>query len=439
MTEFEYDSKRPRILIVEDDVVLCDLLARVLSSRYDVEATTTSAQALAVVMQQPVDAAIIDYSLGDGTTGLELIATLRAHDETLATIILSGNIEVPEAVLAMQRGAVDVQLKPPDFERLLATLRECLPQVTARRRLRAQSCLVDDPYGIFDASAPMERVLRRVMRMASIDAPMVLEGEAGTGKHALIQIAHQLSPWSHEPLGVYAMGAPIDVDAAIDALERMLTRRRAERATILLRDIESAPPRVFDLVDAVLQTENRVLASSEGNLAHAATTGGLPERVWHRIAPYVIAVPSLHDRGTAAIDARIAFTIGKLRSVEGVGPFTMDVDARELLHHLPLPGNVPQLAALVREAFVYAGDVSTIALRHVRAATAAIVDRSSPAATTPDEARWSLRAAEQRQIEAVLTRTEGHITQAARLLGITRSTLYRKMREFGLVSTTTIA
>jgi len=427
-------QRQARVLLVDDDPSFLRTLCRVLELEFDVYCATSTAEGLHLLRQQTLDLALIDYSLQDGSNGLELMAAIRRFDPTIAVLLLSGTIDVPACANAMQMGASDVIVKPPEFDRLIKRLQDCLPAVDTARRHRAQTALIDDPYGLFDASTAMRSLMNKVVRVAPAKVPVLLGGEPGTGKRAVAQVIHQLSAERDHPLVVLALD-DLTTEPAVEVIRQLRERLMPASATLWLREVDLARSDTRRLVDELLDRPNRILVT----LAGGQNEPVLPERAegstWARLSPFSFVVPPLRERGEQAIEARASFFLTKLRRHEGRGPLLLSPEAREVLLSYSWPGNVAQLHQVLFRAFASSGDASSISSARIRDALEPALKATSEPLQSKEAAshlRWSLRGAEYRQILAVLEHTGGHISQSAQLLGITRSTLYRKMQEFGI-------
>jgi DNA-binding NtrC family response regulator len=432
-----------RLLVVDDDAAMLRVLALQLARRdFVVDTASDAASCQAALEAQTFDAVLLDYSLA-GATGLDLLESIRAADPSLTVVMLSGTIEVPEAVRAIRAGAEDVQLKPPDMDLLQAAIERGLQRTALLRSGRLMAAQVVDPYGVFDESPLMGRVLRQLQHAAARSMPILLVGEPGTGKRALAEIVHQLSAAHHLPMVSIAVHGR-DPQVVEQALAAAIQRHGSSGGTIYLDSVATLTPRaqqlLFELLgerarlSGAMPSRLRVVVSTHFDLAEAVRAGALSASLYQRLAVLPIAVPSLRERGAGAIEWLAARTLQRLRLDVGEGPERMSAAAIDWLCSLPWPGNAPQLRAVIEESFTRAIGDEVLDTPHLTPSLAAR-GLHAGASTERDASDWSLREAERRHIAAVLAMTDGHRTQAAKLLGITRTTLYKKMAEFGLGGT----
>lgn len=422
-----------RLLVIDDDADFLRLLVRQLEIRGHVVHGALSLDAgLALLASDPVDGVILDHGLPGHTSGESLLA-LRNADPTITIVVLSGDIDVAAVAAAVRLGAEDVQMKPPNLELLQAALERGLERTSLLRARRAMTPLLVDPFGVFDNSAVMQRALRQVERCAMHDLPLLLVGEPGTGRRTLAEIAHQLSRRSAEPLVTINMAnRPADqLDEALRGLREGSTRR-----AVLLQDfslVGTAQQRL--LLDIVSHRTAgaptyRVVVTTGRDLGADVQQGLLMAGLFQQLATIPVHVPALRERGHEAIAALAERTRQRLWIELGNGPEGFTETATSLIGSLSWPGNVPQLRAVVEDAFARATDAAAIDVPHMTAALTAHGLTATSGNAAPQD--WTLREAERRHVAAVLAVTGHNRAQAARLLGITRTTLYKKIAEFGL-------
>lgn len=436
------------MLLVDDDTILLGLVSRQLTDRgFDVTSCEDGLAAEALATQQAFDAMVLDHQL-PGMLGVELLARVRSHDPAVTIVLLSGSIEIPEVVRAIRAGAEDVQIKPVDIDLLTATIERGLVRTSLTRSRQLLSAQVSDPFGLLDPFQSMQRVVRLAGHAAPLDVPVLLVGEAGTGKHAIASIVHQLSLRAHRPLLSLAFHGRDD-EAVIAELRALLAGPLSARATesqggtLFLDGIDRPGPLLqrwlHTLVDPrVLSPDGapvpplRVIASTTRDLRSDVSRGQLLAAFHQRLSMVTIAVPSLRERGADAIALLARRIVERLRLESGEGPTQISVAASQWLGSVPWPGNAPQLRDVLEDAFLRALDAEAIDVVHLEGALAArglLPGAQDASGATHD---WSLRTVERRHIQTVLAMTGDHRTQAARLLGITRTTLYKKIAEYGL-------
>lgn len=431
-----------RLLVVDDDDVLLRLLTRQLAAlNYDVVACNSAARALEAMREAPFDAAILDYAL-DGTTGLDLMRDLQQIEPYLVIVMLSGTIEVPQAVEAIKAGAEDVLLKPPSLALLNARLEAGLARTTEVRAQRLIAAQLDDPCGLFDPGIRMRRVRQQLERAAGQDFPLLIVGEPGTGRRELAALAHRLSPQRSGQQFLIEMGntSAAELDEQLRRYHRIDASRTnpaagplPARHSLLLHEMGVLASSTQGELRALLEwpAPVRVITTTHRDLAADAAVGRLSPSVYQRLGVRALYLPPLRDRGDTAVMSLATQLLARQRADADGGPLEIDTTALEWIASRPWHGNVPELRRVIAAAFVLAGDDEIITVRHLESARV-----TSPESTRVNHAEddWTLRSAERRQIVAVLELTGHNRSKAARLLGVTRTTLYKKLEEYGISS-----
>lgn len=439
-------SHHGRVLVVDDEPDVASALSALLTARgFECDVVSEPARVAEKVETFQPEAVVLDYAM-PVTNGLIVLARLRERDSSLTVVMLSGEVDIPTAILAMRAGAEDVQTKPVDCDLLIAALERGLHRTRALRAHRIERTQVSDPYGLLDDSPAMHRILRVVDNLAQRDSPVMIVGEPGTGKRAIAEMVHQLSPRCGFPFSSVACssldasrlermllgGGDGDVDSRRDSVGLMA---QARGGTLLLEEPSHLSERLQDALIAELNAalnaasgaNVRIICATHRELHDDVRRGTLRADLYHRLAAIPIVVPPLRVRGADAIRVLAERFLQAHRADVGEGPTQLSAGAMQELIVAPWPGNVRQLRTVLAEAFALALDEEVISSAHVRAT----LDRRNTSTndTTPD---LSLRAMERDHVARVLALTRGQRSEAARLLGITRTTLYKKIEDYGL-------
>jgi len=442
-------SGRGQVLVIDDDDLLARLLCAQLSSRgFDVTRAASAEEGLELIDRSAPDAVVLDNGL-PGITGLEVLPVLHARGSTMAVIMLSGSIDVPATVAALRAGAEDVLLKPANLEHLSLSLDRGIARVRLVRSHRLHRTQVADPYGVFDDSPLMQRLLRSAEGLSRSMLPLLIIGEAGTGKRVVADLLHHLSPVADGPFitvactgrtgdelydllsgsGAGGAGTGILASAAGGTLFLDDIGLLGERAQALLLQMIGDRPGDGRAPGGAAPAGGRLIVATRRDLSSDVRHGQLRMELYQRLAVVPIVVPSLRHRGAGAVTALARRLVRTHRAELGEGPLDLAEGAAALLASQEWPGNVPQLRAVLDDAFVRALESPHITAEHVYPA----LERYLGAPTRGDEAEdLSLRALERQHIARVLAQVGGHRTRAAQLLGITRTTLYKKIEEYGL-------
>jgi DNA-binding NtrC family response regulator len=438
------------VLVVDDEEAIVFGIRRYLENRgYAVETAASMAEARAAVRRTPPDVALIDYALPDGD-GLALLRSLRAEDPALPVVMLTGLGSIDLAVKAIKEGAEQFLTKPTELP-ALATLVERL--VHARRNARAASAqrARDDrrtPDPFLGDSAAIHALRDAAERVATSAAAVLVEGETGTGKGVLAAWLHRTGPRREE--------AFVDLNCA--GLSRELLESElfghekgaftgaaarkpglleiAHRGTLFLDEVGDMSPDIQPRLLKVIEEKRfrrlgevqerhvnvRLIAATHRDLGALAAAGGFRQDLLYRIDALRLTVPPLRERGSDVVllarelTQRIAQEIGR-----GTPIFTGD--AEKALVGYAWPGNVRELRNTLERVLIYArGD-------EIRREDVLAALPHAAARPAPGDAALSLVESERRHIGQVLKSRAGDVEEAARVLGLSRSALYQKLRK----------
>ncbi len=423
-----------KLLVIDDEPVVGRLLsARLEAAGYNVTVMNDSTAAVEAYAGLAPDAVISDFWM-PGLDGVNVVTEVLRRDSAACVILLSGDINVPNTVRALRAGAEDVLTKPADLDLLRAAIDRGLARTRLIRTHRVTATQVSDPYGFLDESPSMRRVVRIVESVAGHTVPALIVGEPGTGKLVVAEMLHQLSPRAGRPF-IRTTCADLNPALLRDALSA------AAGGTIFLGELAELSKASQELLSGLFTGAHdsgaaisavRIVAATERDLSEGVRRGAFRADLYQRLAVLPIAVPSLRDRGDDAIRTLSARFVHAQRFAVGRGPVRLSEDALTLLVTVSWPGNVRQLRQVIEEAFFLALDRGELERVHLRD----VLERSGLRNVT-ESGRvgiQSLEEMERHHIAHVLTLTGGHRSEAAKILGITRTTLYKKMDAYGLDS-----
>lgn len=439
------------ILVVDDDLGLASTLRELLSAEgYTAAIACSAAEAEALLDSNPTTAlALLDLVM-PGCDGLILMERLHARRPDLPVLIMTGFGTIETAVEAIKRGAEDYVTKPFDREAIRKKVGRLMELHDLRARvaqlevnLRAES----DPFAdVVYVSAQMQRVIERARAAARTQASVLIVGDTGTGKEMLARSIHRASQRASEPFVPINCGAlPRDLveselfgyrkgaftGAQCDSPGVFLS---AGNGTVFLDEIGEMPKDAQVKLLRVLQEgelrpvgaakpvhiDVRIIAATNRPLAQLRAEY-LREDLYFRIATVGIEVPPLHSRREDILvlaqhfAAALADRYGR--------HITLSRAATELLVRYPFPGNVRELQNLLESlAALSQEDPQTVTDRDLKPLLCAT-------GHAPDEHALALDEMERVAIERALRMCQDNRTRAAALLGISRDTLYRKMRE----------
>ena len=435
------------ILVVDDDRAFRISTAALLEAEgYRTSVAADGTGAVAALRERRFDLVILDLRM-PGTDGLVLLEALRVWGHRVPVLIISGYGTIDSAVRSMHLGADDFLTKPVEPDVLMARVAELL----ARRPTSAERA-APLPGGIIGASVVMQELADRVRRVAPTETTVLVTGETGTGKELVTRAIHELSPRKGGPLTAVNCAA-----LAEGILESELfghvrgaftgaTRDRAgvfeatEGGTLFLDEIgemslalqqrllRALQEREVTRVGATRATsvDVRVVAATNRNLREMVAAGRFREDLYYRLAVFPIDVPPLRQRKgdiPLLVDsalARLAPRVGATR------PLSCSPLAMRVLRHYDWPGNVRQLFGALESAAIDASG-ERIEAQHLPEEVRASAER-----TTELRYRAEFLDDERAAIERALQASNGGLAQAADRLGMGRTTLWRKMRQYGI-------
>ncbi|MBI5601514.1 MAG: sigma-54-dependent Fis family transcriptional regulator [Gemmatimonadetes bacterium] len=449
----------PHILVADDQADVIEALRILLKGAgYDVEAAASPRGVLAALDERDFDALLLDMNYTRDTTGgqegLDLIARVRAADSTVPIVVMTAWGSVGGAVEAIRRGARDYVEKPWDNTRLLATVAS---QVELGRALRQAQRLEGENRALrrdglpllIAESAAMQPVLRLMERVAPSDANALILGEHGTGKELVAQWMHAASSRRARSLiAVNVGGLPDGVfeaelfghvkgaftDAKTDRVGRF---ELADGGTILLDEIANTTPQQQAKLLRVLETRSferigssrtrqldvRVLAATNADPAQEVAAGRFREDLLFRLNTIEIRLPPLRQRVEDIPLLAAHFLARHAQRYQSAARRFAD-DAMDALLSHRWPGNVRELDHAVERAVLLAdGDC-------VRAADLGLRATGGEGGAHLED--LTLQEVERALIEKALARNAGNVAGAARLLGLSRSAMYRRMERYGL-------
>ena len=467
------------VLLVEDDPDFTELACHLLGEAgYTVTTASTVALARAAIRGAFTGVVVLDLDLPDGS-GLEVFADLRANHPGVPVLFMTAS-GLPDVALETLAGGAFAFLQKTDaIDRLVQEVDE------ATGALAAQPARLHPAFhAIITQSRSMRLALRSVEAALDSRVPVLIQGESGTGKELVARAFHEARP---HPRGAFvAINCASVPDGLIEselfgheqgaftgATRRKLGRFELARGgTLFLDEVGEMDPRMQSKLLRVLQTgeytrvggtetlraDARVLAATHDDLERKVEDGRFRGDLFYRLAVYSVRLPPLRDRAgdipllTEAFIARTAADEG--RDIAGIDPMALEV-----LGGHPFPGNVRQLENILthavlatRRRVVTLMDLPERFLRGAKAARGVSPAPASPAPASPAPASPgpaspahafpalalpalalpahafpTLAEMEERHIRAALVRAAGNKADAARLLGVSRMTLYRKL------------
>ena len=444
-------SAKPKggILLVDDDPVVRDSLGKwFVSEGYRVETVSSARQALELVQHDSWDVALLDIKM-PGMDGMELQARLRDIDPEMPLIIMTGYASVETAVQALKRGAYDYITKPFDPDELVHLVQNAIDHRTAKREVvRLRENLQDalPQSQIVGQSPAMKRVYELVETVAPTDATALITGESGTGKELVARAIHAASPRRFMPMVVIHCGALTEtlLESELFGHERgaftgAQYRKKgkfevADGGTVFLDEIGDISLRTQTDLLRVLQEKEivrvggtqpvkvdfRCVAATNKRLEDLVKEGTFRPDLYYRLNVFNIQLPALRER-REDIPMLVTHFLAKYASAMNRPVPRVSTAALDLLLDYNWPGNVRELENAVERALLI--------VREQEIQPTDFPFQGRPAAAPGGQ---SLDEVEKTHIQRVLEECAWNLSRAARILEIDRTTLYNKLKRYGL-------
>src|SRR5690349_1916230 len=459
--------RKPRLLLVDDDPLINASLAFALAGDYEVAVAGDRAAAVARLREAaPPDIALIDLGLPPvahlPNEGFKLIGDLLAHVPGVRILVLTGQNEESNARRARALGAGELVPKPCEPQMLRSLLKRALQTPAAG----SPDEDAESVRAIIGESPPVRRLRSQIDLYAASSFPALIEGESGSGKERVAYSLHHLSPRAAEPflaLNCAAISPTLVEPTLFGYAKGAFTGAQQARSgyfedagegTLFLDEIGELPadlqPKLLRVLEngeyqRVGETQTRVsrariVAATNRDLRDEVRQGRFRSDLYHRLSVFELVVPPLRELGDdrlKLLDHYRALYAAK----SGAQPFTLDERARARWLSYAFPGNVRELRNIViRLSTKYAGyPVGEAELEAELAPAPDAPARGDALAQARADLlsgkRFSLDAAlkgvEQAYLDAALEIAQGNMSRAAKLLGVSRTTLYGRLEAAG--------
>jgi DNA-binding NtrC family response regulator len=467
-------QRKPTLLIVDDDALITDTLAFALGTEFEVLACESRQHAIDLLRQlpSPPQLALVDLGLPptphSPEEGFLLIADLLAHAPEVKIFVLSGQNDAANARHARALGASEFIAKPCDP----ATLKRIL-----MRALEVRAAELARPHASGDTlvgeSPALAKLRSQIQQFADSPFPVLIEGESGSGKDLVARNLHHRSVRAAQPflaLNCAAIAPTLVEPTLFGHAKGAYTGATgskpgyfedAQDGTLFLDEIGELPLELQAKLLRVLEngefqrvgetqarhSRARVIAATNRDLRQQVRNGAFRADLYHRLSVFSLSVPPLRDM--EADKLRLLEHFRRFYAEQaGVQPFSLDSGAEKAWVAYPFPGNVRELRNIViRLTTKHAGQkLSVTELEQEFDLESLPAARPGPGAESDDRVAQALRhlerernvnldemlkSWEQAYIEAALRMTRGNVSQAAKLLGVNRTTLYSRMSSAG--------
>jgi two-component system response regulator AtoC len=444
-----------RILVVDDDKDLRGVVRDVLKEEgFATTEAGDGVNAVKLFRKDPPDAVLLDLNM-PYMNGIDAMREIRRIGPDVPIIILTAYGDIPTAVDAIKHGVYDFLIKPPEFDRLVFTLRKALEkrrlEIEVKRTTTALESSLEHQVG---RSSAMKTVVDRIKQVAQTNFSVIIQGETGTGKSVVAGAIQNLSGRSGKPFVSVDIGLIPDLlveselfgykKGAFTGAERDKAGyfETAHSGTIFIDELENMSPHVQGKLLSVIEKKKiyplgstsavdvdiRIIAATNKDLKESVEKKEFREDLFYRLGEFFITLPPLRERveDIPFFARKFAFEAGtelnkQIREIEG--------ESLAFLMKYSWPGNLRELKNVIRRATLLAeGDV--IDQKCVEALMSQQGGEKSACPIVP--LKEAVRDLERRIIIQALVRTEGNKTKASELLDLSYATLFSKIKEYGI-------
>ena len=448
-----------RLLVVDDEPTICDALRVALSSDgYTVQAVENAMQAIAELERQEVDLVLADLSL-PRVSGLELLDRVKKSWPGVEVIVITGQGSIATAVDAIKRGAYHYVTKPFTADEILHLVGQALERrhlVHRKERLEEELSLARGVHQLVGQSEPIQKIRAIIQTAAGSEATVLIQGESGTGKEIIANAIHAQSKRARGPLVKMNCAAVPETlleselfghekGAFTGADRRRIGRfEQADGGTLFLDEVCEMHPRLQAKFLRALQEREverlgsstpipvdvRIIAATNRDLKKALEEGVLREDLYYRLNVILLQVPGLRERMDDVPILAMHF-LRKYAARESSVMTGISEEAMNVLLSYSWPGNVRELENAIERGLVL-GQGDRLQSQDLPPQVHRRADDEHPLVP----AHLSLEEMEKLAIAQALRLTGGNKSEAAERLGIHRTSLYDKMRRYGITDPT---
>ncbi|MEI6457179.1 MAG: sigma-54 dependent transcriptional regulator [bacterium] len=455
-------SKKGHLLVVEDNLEILEALKFFLEDEFETFTTIKNpSQILSTLQTVKYDLVLLDMNftagINTGNEGIFWLKEILTFDPALCVIMMTAYGGIDLAVKAMKLGASDFILKPWDNDKLLETLKAGLKLRASRLAQQKKQTLlgkvsdVDQQFSDFIGECPsIKRIMDIVEKVSKTDANILITGENGTGKGVIAKEIHKRSDRSREVLVTVDMASiPVSLfeselfghkkGAFTDAKQDRVGRfESANSGTLFLDEIGNLSLNMQTKILNTLQERHviqlgsnkiipidiRLICATNKNLEKMVMEGLFRQDLLFRINTIQIDLPPLRDRG-ADIELMAGYFLDKYSVKYNRGQMSLTRDAINALKNYPWPGNIRELEHSIEKAVILT-EGSTVTADNL------FLKKIPFPQSVVTDIPLSFDDYEKDIIRRALLRNMGNLASSARELGITRQTIYNKMKKYGL-------
>lgn len=419
-------NDKPLILVVDDEPDIRNLIKDILEDEaYRVVIASNGEEARSAFSQHQPHLVLLDIWMPD-IDGISLLKEFKQQNTGVSIVMMSGHGTIETAVEATRSGATDFIEKPVSMAKLLRGVELALEN-RARQSAHHQN-IAPEPVG---KSSKMVQLREQAERVAKHEMPILLVGEGGTGKHCLAHYLHRL--------GNFASGRFIELSPESFPLDSLKLISLAEQNCLYINDIallsDEAQALMLHLLESGQLKQCQLICSTKQSLEKAIAREDFIEGLFYQLNTITLAMPALRDH-IEDIPELVHFFVDQQTTQAGLPYRRFTVAAQNRLRNYSWPGNIQELRNVIQRLLVL-GDADDIDVDDIESALQA---ETPPNADDIEGINLDLPLREAReQFERIyllqkLQETDGNVGKAAKLAGMERTHLYRKLRALGIDS-----
>ncbi|MDG4476660.1 sigma-54-dependent transcriptional regulator [Thiovibrio frasassiensis] len=450
----ENTSQKIRIYILDDEIVTVRRLVQALGKDgYEVEGFVTASEAMARFSEVPADVLVTDVRLNDAD-GLDILLRVTALAPATKVILMTGYASVDHAVRAMKAGAYHYLAKPFRLEELRNAVRDALQGGGLSGTLESESGLADRFAGIIGRSPAMLEIFKTIRQIAPLNCNVLIQGESGTGKELVAKALHSTSGRGQHPFIPFNCGAFSEELVANELFghekgaftgavsTKLGLLEAANGGTVFLDEVGEMPiPMQIKLLRVIqertllrvggvapVSINVRLIAATNRDIEKMIAAGEFRQDLFYRLKVVMINIPPLRKR-REDIPLLVEYFVAQIATQFGKPVPEIASDFLDALSSYTFPGNVRELQNIVERAVALSRE-SVLTARDLPPDI--FFGEIQP--PVPEKNASHLKALEQEHISEVYRRTGFNQTETARLLGISRTTLWRRLKDLNFFS-----
>ena len=449
-------SKKGKILIVDDNAGIRQALKILLPMHFaEVEALPSPVTLVATLERFRPDVVLLDMnfntSINTGNEGLFWAGEIKKMMPEVEVVLFTAYADIALAVEGMKRGAFDFIVKPWDNEKLIETLTAARDKArkAMKRDARSESMAAESPM-FWGFSRPMAAIRKTLEKIAPTDATVLITGENGTGKDVLAREIHAHSLRAEKPMVAVDAGAITETlfeselfghvkgaftDAHTDHVGKF---EQADGGTLFLDEIGNIPLHLQAKLLRVIQSRSvvrvggsqaipvniRLICATNMDLEQLVREGRFREDLYYRINTVHIALPALRERREDIVPLAERF-IGQYAQKYHRPLSGLDESAKAVLENGRWSGNIRELQNSIEKAVILS-DGNELTAKDLQ------LEQAKSATPASGTLKAINEADEERLVREAMERSNGNISSAAKILGVSRPTLYAKLKKYGL-------